>query len=345
MNATVSKDLETKYNYPKGTLWWLAETSSYLLGRSWFKVHVLQSLQGAALVVTAVEYGLGAVVLLVVAYWRQIWYLFRRSGDGPQRLRFTRATLVSLALVGLLGVGGRGFSTKALESGMVLATVNAIGFAVPILLFSVGAWLAGQRVAAVVVPPLVALGLGVTIQVWNMESSFLGVLFAIGAGCSGLLYLVLTRRFIEIPQEASDQFQALTTLLGAVGIAVWALLAGESLTAGWSWGLFFTLLFVAGLTTAFPRFAHTRGRKAIPDGFYAILVSLTPLLGLPVDWVMEGRVPSLWQILGMSLIGTVALAVAHLEAQMPANTGPEKRSEVIDVSSENKPDETSFLKK
>ncbi|GAA2398618.1 hypothetical protein GCM10010191_01710 [Actinomadura vinacea] len=325
MENAVSRKSETDYNYPKGALYALSESTAKLLGRSWFKVHALQSLQVAALAVTAVEYGLAAMILLALAYQGQIWYLFRRSGDRPQRLRFTRANLANLAIIGLLNVGGRGSATLALTSGMALASVNAIGFAIPILLFSAEAWRAGLRTAAISVPLLVATGLGVTIEVWDMKSSILGAVFAIVNGSFGLLYLVFSRRFVDMPEKASDQFQALVTLIGAFGITVWALLAGESLTAGWSWGLFFTLLFVAGMGTVLPRFIHTRARKMVPDGFYAIMVSLTPLMGLPVDWVMEGKVPTFWQILGMSLISTIALGVARLKEQMPTKTAAEER--------------------
>lgn len=147
------------------------------------------------------------------------------------------------------------------------------------------------------------------------DASTEGVLWALAAGLCQLVYLALSRYVFDMGKAPADQFQALNTFIGAVGLITWALLAGESFTKGWSWRLVIILVITSMLSVVIPRCLHVVARQAVGDGFYAVMSMLSLLLALGVDYVMEHKTPTIWQVAGLSLIGLVALAVARLKSR------------------------------
>ncbi|GAA4320567.1 drug/metabolite transporter (DMT)-like permease [Actinomadura luteofluorescens] len=349
----------------------LVEGSSKLFGRSIFKNYLLESITMSALVVATAEYGIGAVIMLLVAYRLQILGLFRPLRSRSQRFRYTRravkATIVFTTVVLILtmaeygtvlaallvvfslqvpgpyrreeprpvrllftwktvtaviafagcNIAGRGLIVLAMMApGTALATINAITFAVSTMTYSTGVWKAGQRFAATLVPLLIVLGLAVSIEAWHITASPWGVIWSIGSALSGLVYMKLSRGFVERGGAETDQFQAVGTSLGVVGLAVWAMLAGEDPSAGWSWEVLLPLLCTALMTVVIPRYLHTRARGALGDAVYTILWSVIPLLGLLVDLIMEQKIPTAWQVIGMTWISVIA-AMAALLAKKP----------------------------
>ncbi|MEV4002595.1 DMT family transporter [Actinomadura sp. NPDC049753] len=350
----------------------LVEGSSKLFGRSIFKNYLLEGITLSALVVATAEYGIGAMVMLLVAYRLQILGLigrmmsrwsqrlpytrravkatialtvvmlvitwadygtvlaallvayriqvpdpFHRGKPRPVRLRFTWKTVTAVIIFAGCNIAGRGMIVMAMTSpGTALATINAITFAVSTMTYSSGVWKTGQRFAAMLVPLLIVLGLAVSIEAWHITASPWGVLWSIGSALSGIVYMALSRGFVERGGAEADQFQALGTGLGVVGLGVWALLAGEDASVGWSWEVLLALLCTALMTVVVPRYLHTRARKALGDAIYTILWSVIPLLGLLVDLIMEQKIPTAWQIIGMSWISVIA-AVASLLRKKP----------------------------
>ncbi|MGW3768119.1 hypothetical protein [Actinomadura verrucosospora] len=349
----------------------LVEGSSKLFGRSIFKNYLLEGITMSALVVATAEYGIGAMVMLLVAFRLQILGLFRHMTSRSQRFRYTRralkATIVFTTVVLILtmaeygtvlaallvvfrfqvpgpyrpeeprpvrlrftwktvtavivfagcNIAGRGMIVMAMMSaGTALATINAITFAVSTMTYSVGVWKTGQWFAAMLVPLLIVLGLAVSIEAWHITASPWGVIWSIGSALSGVVYMALSRGFVERGGAEADQFQALGTGLGVVGLGVWAMLAGEDPSVGWSCGVLLALLCTALMTVVVPRYLHIRARRALGDAVYTILWSVIPLLGLLVDLIMEQKIPTAWQVIGMSWISVVA-AVASLLRKQP----------------------------
>jgi len=291
----------------------LVEGSSKLFGRSIFKNYLLDSITMSALVVTTAEYGIGAAVLLLVAYRLQILGLVRHTEPRPQRLRLTRQAVTAIAVLGGCNLMGRGLMALAMTStGTALATINAITFAVSTMTYSKEVWQTGQRFAAMLVPLLIVLGLAVSIEVWHITVHPWGVIWSIGSALSGIIYMALSRGYVDRGGAEADQFQALSTGLGVVGLAVWAKLAGEDPSVGWSWEVLLALLCTALMTVVVPRYLHVRARRALGDAVYTILWSVIPLLGLLVDLIMEHKIPTIWQIIGMSWISVIAAGASLL---------------------------------
>ncbi|MGI5205289.1 hypothetical protein ACQEU6_27375 [Spirillospora sp. CA-108201] len=345
----------------------LVEGSSKLFGRSIFKNYLLDGITMSALVVATAEYGIGAVVLLLVAYRVQILGLFRHLTSRSQRFRYTRRAVMAIivfttvvliltmaeygtVLAALLvvfslrlqgpyrreepqpvrllftwktvtavivfagcNIAGRGMMVMAMMSaGTALATINAITFAVSTMTYSKEVWQAGERFAALLVPMLIVLGLAVSIEAWHVAARPWGVIWSIGSALSGLIYMALSRGFVDRGGAEADQFQALGTGLGVVGLGVWAKLAGDNPSVGWSWGVLLALLCTALMTVVVPRYLHMRARKALGDAVYTILWSAIPLLGLMVDLIMEQKIPTMWQVVGMSWISAIAAGASLL---------------------------------
>ncbi|NDU74835.1 hypothetical protein GWI34_19705 [Actinomadura sp. DSM 109109] len=358
----------------------LAEGSSKLFGRSIFKNYLLDGITMSALAVATVEYGIGAAVLLLVAYRYHILDVFRRVMPPPERLRATRRAMTVMALTTMMfvlittaeygvalafvlvahrfrgpgasrregppplrlrftwqavlaivlfagcNIMGRGMMVLAMTSaGTALATINAITFAVSTMTYSTEVWQAGQRWAAMLVPLLITLGLAVSIEAWHIAAHPWGVIWSIGSALSGIIYMVLSRPFVDRGGAEADQFQALGTALGVVGLAIWASLAGESLSGGWSWGVLWALVCTALMTVVVPRYLHMRARKALGDAVYTILWSVVPLLGLLVDLIMEQKIPTVWQVVGMSWIGVIAAGASVLRMPPEARAALRRR--------------------
>ena len=290
----------------------MIEALSGLFSRSFFKVYALYFTEVATLVVAGVEYAIGAAFLLIVAYRS---HLLRAVGLGKGRrlstLRLTKRLLVVMAGVGLCNILGRGFSALALDAdGMTIALFNAIGFSVPVLLFSIEGWKKHRR-AAVIVPVSIVAGLAVAGEVWESSASLVGIGWAFACALCGLLYLPLSRSVLEEMDGAQqDQFQAINTCTGAVGLLVWAALAGKDFAVGWSWDLVGVLCVTAFLGVVVPRRLHIRARMATGDALYTVLRPMSLLLALGVDFLVEGTVPGVWQVVGYGVVGIVALAAA-----------------------------------
>lgn len=297
-----------------GTALTLTESTSKLFGRSVFKLYALYFVEVGTLVVTGVEYGIGAAILMMFAYRHHLLKAVGlRKGELPPRLRFTRRIVAIMAAIGLLNVLGRAFSAFALDSpGMTVALWNGITFGTTLLVFPYDEW-RRHRVAAVVVPVGMLAGLAVAAQVWESDASLGGVGWALVGGLCTLLYLPLSRFVLTIGKSQGDQFQALNTLTGAVGLLVWASFAEESLFEGWSWNLFAILALTALLSVIIPRYLHVMARRSIRDGFYAVLSTLSLVIAMGVDYVMEGKVPGAWQLVGLSVVGAVGLMVGYLK--------------------------------
>ncbi|SNS26800.1 Threonine/homoserine efflux transporter RhtA [Actinomadura mexicana] len=269
----------------------------------------------AVLVIAVPDYGLGAAVLLLVAYGYRLRIrgLFRLTEPRPQRLQFTWQAVTAIVVFAGCNIMGRGMMVLAMTSaGTALATINAITFAVSTMTYSNEVWQTGQRFAAMLVPLLIVLGLAVSIEAWHISARPWGVIWSIGSALSGLIYMALSRSYVERGGAEADQFQALGTSLGVVGLAIWAKLAGEDPSVGWSWEVLLALLCTALMTVVIPRYLHMRARKALGDAVYTILWSVIPLLGLLVDLIMEQKVPTMWQIVGMSWISAIAAGASLL---------------------------------
>jgi drug/metabolite transporter (DMT)-like permease len=221
---------------------------------------------------------------------------------------------------------GRGMMVLAMTStGTALATINAITFAVSTMTYSKEVWQTGQRFAAMLVPLLIVLGLAVSIEAWHIAARPWGVIWSIGSALSGIIYMALSRSYVDRGGAEADQFQALGTGLGVVGLAIWAKLAGEDLSVGWSWGVLLALLCTALMTVVVPRYLHMRARKALGDAVYTILWSVIPLLGLLVDLIMEQKVPTIWQVVGMSWISVIAAGASLLRLPPEARAVQRRR--------------------
>lgn len=307
----------------RGTSLTLTEQTAKLFGRSLFKVNALEYVAVGALVVTGVEYAFGAVVLLLVAYRRHLMRAVRLTRrEPPPRLRFTKRVLAVMLVIGGLNVGGRAFATYALDSpGMTIALFNGITFGLTLLVFSVEEW-RSHRVAAVVVPVAMVAGLAVAGRVWDVDASLGGVAWALACGLCGLLYLPVSRVVLKKSRAEGDQFQALNTLSGAVGLFLWAWIIDENFVDGWSWRLFGMLALTGLLSVIIPRYLHVQARGAIGDGFYAVLSTLSILIAVGVDYIMEGTVPDVWQIIGLSLVGAGGLTVGGLKWRDGRERGP-----------------------
>ena len=294
----------------------LAESTARRYGRSVFQQQALMFAGVATLVVAGVEYAMGAVILLLVAYRSQL--LGRKKAP---RLRFTKKVLILMAAIGVLNILGRGTSAFALDTGMAIALFNAVGMAVPLFLFPVEVW-ERHKIAALAVPVLMCAGLIAAAEVWDADASLAGIAWALVGGLCGLLYLSLSRHVLDMSREAADQFQALNTFTGAVGLLLWAWFAGGSFTVGWSWALFGILAGTAVLSVVLPRYLHVMARRVVGDGFYSVLSTLSLLVAVGVDYVMTGDLPGPWRSTGLTVIGAVALAVAYLKWRDLRSAGP-----------------------
>jgi drug/metabolite transporter (DMT)-like permease len=280
------------------------------------------------LVITTAEYGIGATVLLLVAYRLRLRILgpSRLTEPRPQRLLFTWGAVGAIVVFAGCNIMGRGMMVLAMTStGTALATINAITFAVSTMTYSKEVWQTGQRFAAMLVPLLIVLGLAVSIEAWHIAARPWGVIWSIGSALSGIIYMALSRSYVDRGGAEADQFQALGTGLGVVGLAIWAKLAGEDLSVGWSWGVLLALLCTALMTVVVPRYLHMRARKALGDAVYTILWSVIPLLGLLVDLIMEQKVPTIWQVVGMSWISVIAAGASLLRLPPEARAVQRRR--------------------
>jgi inner membrane transporter RhtA len=228
-----------------------------------------------------------AAAALVFSLWRRPWQAFAGAdGDGKRLLLAWGAVLAVMNCCFYLAI-----------DRLPLGTVAAIEFLPVIALAALGARTARNAFALLLAVPGVYLLTGV-----RLEGEAAGIAFAFANAALFALYIVLAHRVSRLKQ-----------LTGIDGLAASMLIAALVVTplAGWAALPAFAdpIALAAGLgvgisSSVIPYVSDQLAMRRLARSTYALMVSLLPATATVIGIVVLAQVPSLLEVLGVSLVIT-----------------------------------------
>lgn len=235
-----------------------------------------------------------AAAALVLSLWRRPWHAFAGAdGDGKRLLLAWGAVLAVMNCCFYLAI-----------DRLPLGTVAAIEFLPVIALAALGARTARNAFALLLAVPGVYLLTGV-----SLEGEAAGIAFAFANAALFALYIVLAHRVSR-----------LESLSGIDGLAASMLVAAVVVTplAGWAALPAFAdpIALAAGLgvgisSSVIPYVSDQLAMRRLARSTYALMVSLLPATATVIGIVVLAQVPSLLEVLGVSLV--IAGVAVHRE--------------------------------
>jgi inner membrane transporter RhtA len=235
-----------------------------------------------------------AAAALVFSLWRRPWRAFAGAdGDGKRLLLAWGAVLAVMNCCFYLAI-----------DRLPLGTVAAIEFLPVIALAALGARTARNAFALLLAVPGVYLLTGV-----RLEGEAAGIAFAFANAALFALYIVLAHRVSR-----------LESISGLDGLAASMLIAAVVVTplAGWAALPAFAdpIALAAGLgvgisSSVIPYVSDQLAMRRLARSTYALMVSLLPATATVIGIVVLAQVPSLLEVLGVSLV--IAGVAVHRE--------------------------------
>ena len=235
-----------------------------------------------------------AAAALVFSMWRRPWRAFAGAdGDGKRLLLAWGAVLAVMNCCFYLAI-----------DRLPLGTVAAIEFLPVIALAALGARTARNALALLLAVPGVYLLTGV-----RLEGEALGIAFAFANAALFALYIVLAHRVSRLEQISGIDGLAASMLIAAVVVtplAGWAALPAfadpVALAAGLGVGI---------SSSVIPYVSDQLAMRRLARSTYALMVSLLPATATVIGIVVLAQVPSLLEVLGVSLV--IAGVAVHRE--------------------------------
>lgn len=237
-----------------------------------------------------------AAAALVFSLWRRPWHAFASAdGDGKRLLLAWGAVLAVMNCCFYLAI-----------DRLPLGTVAAIEFLPVIALAALGARTARNAFALLLAVPGVYLLTGV-----SLEGEAAGIAFAFANAALFALYIVLAHRVSRLESNPVS---------GIDGLAASMLIAAVVVTplAGWAALPAFAdpIALAAGLgvgisSSVIPYVSDQLAMRRLARSTYALMVSLLPATATVIGIVVLAQVPSLLEVLGVSLV--IAGVAVHRE--------------------------------
>jgi inner membrane transporter RhtA len=237
------------------------------------------------------------VVLLIVA--------------RPWRVRFTRATLLTCVLLGVV-TGGVTMLYMAAVIRLPMGTASALEFLGPL-----GVALARGRGRARLWALAAAAGVLLLTEPWHGGADPVGVLLALGAAVCWAAYICLTQR-------AGDEVAGLSAL--AISMPVAAVLAtvvaGPGMIGHLSWQLVIAGLGLALLLPVIPFSLELLSLRRLNAAAFGTLMCLEPAFALIIGLVALGQVPDSAAIGGVVLVIAAGVGAERAGARTAAPAVP-----------------------
>jgi inner membrane transporter RhtA len=235
-----------------------------------------------------------AAAALVFSLWRRPWHAFAGAdGDGKRLLLAWGAVLAVMNCCFYLAI-----------DRLPLGTVAAIEFLPVIALAALGARTARNAFALLLAVPGVYLLTGV-----RLEGEAAGIAFAFANAALFALYIVLAHRVSRLKQISGIDGLAASMLIAALVVtplAGWAALPAFAdpiaLAAGLGVGI---------SSSVIPYVSDQLAMRRLARSTYALMVSLLPATATVIGIVVLAQVPSLLEVLGVSLV--IAGVAVHRE--------------------------------
>ena len=235
-----------------------------------------------------------AAAALVFSLWRRPWHAFAGAdGDGKRLLLAWGAVLAVMNCCFYLAI-----------DRLPLGTVAAIEFLPVIALAALGARTARNAFALLLAVPGVYLLTGV-----RLEGEAAGIAFAFANAALFALYIVLAHRVSRLEEISGIDGLAASMLIAAVVVtplAGWAALPALAdpiaLAAGLGVGI---------SSSVIPYVSDQLAMRRLARSTYALMVSLLPATATVIGIVVLAQVPSLLEVLGVSLV--IAGVAVHRE--------------------------------
>jgi inner membrane transporter RhtA len=235
-----------------------------------------------------------AAAALVFSMWRRPWRAFAGAdGDGKRLLLAWGAVLAVMNCCFYLAI-----------DRLPLGTVAAIEFLPVIALAALGGRTARNALALLLAVPGVYLLTGV-----RLEGQALGIAFAFANAALFALYIVLAHRVSRMEQISGIDGLAASMLIATVVVtplAGWAALPAfadpVALAAGLGVGI---------SSSVIPYVSDQLAMRRLARSTYALMVSLLPATATVIGIVVLAQVPSLLEVLGVSLV--IAGVAVHRE--------------------------------
>lgn len=271
---------------------------SFIWGYNW--VVMKECLQYAdAYDFAALRTSIGAVSLFALLLWK-------RRPLRPEAFWMT-------ALLGLVSTTACiGLVTLALVTGGVGKTailVYIMPFWVLLLAWPI---LAEHIRGAQWVPVILAFsGLMIVLEPWNLQSTFIGKLFAVLAGVAWALSAIMTKIMTRKHSFDLISLTAWQMLLGALPLVVIALIASDRTV---QWTPYFTigLLYSSIVSQALALLLWFFILSKLPAGVASMGTLATPVIGTIAAAIELGERPSITEAWGMLLILTALVLLSLL---------------------------------
>ena len=281
------------------------------------------AMAGAAM--CCVQLGLAASVGLSdrlgpegVAWLRLAWAaLILVALTRPWRARFTRAGLITCALLGLV-TAGMTLMFLAAAVRIPLGTASALEFLGPLSVAVIRGRKAGRWWALAA-----AAGVAALTEPWRGGTDLVGVLLALGAAACWAAYILLTQRAGD---EVSG-LQALAVSMPAAAV-VTTIIAGPSVFGRLDWQLLLVGAGLALLMPVIPFSLELLALRRLKASAFGTLMSLEPAIAVLVGFAVLGQTPGVSAILGIALVVAAGIGVtvhadgSSQEAVLPKTAEP-----------------------
>jgi len=196
---------------------------------------------------------------------------------------------------------------------MQAGRASIIAFTMPLWAALLGHWVLGERITAA---KIVGLALGLTgmavligPDLQSLGAAPLGALFMLGAAVSWATGTVAVKRFTW--QISTLVLTAWMLLLGAIPVAIGALLIGEGLPAeGLSTQALLALAYVLALPMLFYQWAYFSVVRLFPAVIAAIGTLAIPIVGVLSSAVVLGEPVGLRELIALCLVcGALAVVL------------------------------------
>jgi inner membrane transporter RhtA len=209
----------------------------------------------------------------------------------PWRVRFTRATLLTCVLLGIV-TGGVTMLYMAAVARLPMGTASALEFLGPL-----GVALARGRGRARLWALAAAAGVLLLTEPWHGGADPVGILLALGAAVCWAAYILLTQR-------AGDEVAGLSALAISMPVAglLATLVAGPGLVSHLSWQLAAQGLGLALLLPVIPFSLELLALRRLNTAAFGTLMCLEPAFALIIGLVALGQIPRSAAIAGVILV-------------------------------------------